>query len=315
MKVLIIGAGAMASLFGGRLKAGKGNVTLLNRLNSHVDEINRSGLTIIEKDDTATNVPLKVIQEISQDDNYDIILVLIKAHANETVLGPLKEKIDSGTLFITMQNGIGNLETIRKIFPNNPVAVGSAGCGASIENNGKIIHRGWGKNYIGYPEDLSNKELIEEFVMLLCESGLDTDLAEDVQSVIWSKLIINLAFNGVTAMTRLKNGDIINTVAGKDILANVVNEAVAIAEVSGITLKHDNPVAECLRMGQEDIGRNKSSMLMDILNQRKTEIDVINGAISNLGKQYGIPTPYNDMVTNLIHIIESNYENQVNQKL
>ena len=315
MKVLIIGAGAMASLFGGRLKAGKGNVTLLNRLNSHVDEINQSGLTIIEKDDNVTNVPLKVIQDISQDDYFDIMLVLIKAHANEAVLKPIKEKISSGTLIITMQNGIGNLETIRKIFPNNSVAVGSAGCGASIENDGTIIHRGWGKNYIGYPEDLSKKELIEEFLKLLNECDLDTELAEDVQSVIWNKLIINLAFNGVTALTRMKNGDIINTDAGRDILRSVVNEATAIAEVSGITLKYENPVAECLRMGQEDIGRNKSSMLMDTLNQRKTEIDVINGAISNLGKQFGIPTPYNDMVTNLIHIIESNYENQVNQKL
>ena len=303
----------MASLFGGRLKAGKGHVTLFNRLNPHVEEINRSGLTIIEKDDTVTNVPIKVIREKSQDDHYDIMLVLIKAHANEAVLKPLKEKIGSGTLIITMQNGIGNLETIRKIFPNNPVAVGSAGCGASIENDGMIIHRGWGKNYIGYPEDLSKKELIEEFVKLLNECGMDTELAVDVQSVIWSKLIINLAFNGLTALTKLKNGDIINTVAGKDILTNVVNEALAIAEVSGIAIKHENPVSECLRMGTEDIGRNKSSMLMDILNHRKTEIDVINGAISKLGRQYGIPTPYNDMVTNLIHVIESNYENQVNQ--
>lgn len=315
MKILIVGAGAMASLFGGRLKAGYGHVTLYNRQNHHVDEINRSGLTIIERDDKVTNVPLKVIQDISQDNHFDIMLVLIKAHANEAVLEPLKEKIGSGTLIITMQNGIGNLETIRKIFPKNPVAVGSAGCGASIENYGTIIHRGWGKNYIGYPEDSSKKELIEEFLKLLNECSLDTDLAEDVQSVIWNKLIINLAFNGVTALTRLKNGDIINTDAGRDILASVVKEATAIAEVSGITLKHDNPVAECLRMGQEDIGSNKSSMLMDTLNHRKTEIDVINGAISKLGKQFGIPTPYNDMVTNLIHIIESNYESQVNQKL
>lgn len=311
MKILIVGAGAMACLFGGRIKSKHEHVTLYNRLNSHVEEINQNGLTIIEKNDAVTKVPLRVTQDISLNDHYDIMVILIKAHANEAVLEQLKAKISAKTLIITLQNGIGNLETIRTIFPNNPLAAGGAGCGASIEGNGMILHRGWGKSYIGYPNDTAKKDLIEQFVHLLNECGLETELAEDVQAVIWNKLLINIAYNAITALTRLKNGDSINTDEGKEVLSNVVNEALIIAKVCGISLKQNDPIVECLRMGHEDVSQNKSSMLMDTLNHRKTEIDVINGGISKLGKQHGIPTPYNDMITNLIKIIESNYENQV----
>jgi len=311
MKILIVGAGAMASLFGGRLASNNNDVTLYNRQNEHVKEINRNGLTIIEKNNDSTHVSLNITQEISVNDEYDVVVVLIKAHANQIVLEPIKAKISTKTLIITLQNGIGNLETINKIFPYNDTAAGGAGCGASIERNGVITHRGWGKSYIGYPNDLKKKVLIEQFVQLLNDCGIETELAEDAQSVIWNKLMINIAYNALTALTRLRNGDLINTKEGKELLSNIVREALQIANVSGIKLKDTNPISECLRMGREDIGGNKSSMLMDILNHRKTEVNVINGAISREGKKLGIPTPYNDMITNMVEIIEANYKNQV----
>ncbi|WP_142828397.1 ketopantoate reductase family protein [Planococcus soli] len=311
MKILIIGAGAMGSLFGGRLKAQQAEVFLYNRRNPHVETINQSGLTIVERDNQETTVPLTVVQDVSKTDAYDLVLVLVKAHATKEVLESLKSAFSSETLLVTMQNGLGNLQAIAELFPNNPVVAGTMGCGASVESNGRILHRGWGKNYIGRSEDVDAQETLLEFIELLNRSGLETGLAEDVQTVIWNKLFVNVAYNSLTALTRLRNGDILNTVEGKALLRSVVTESVQVAKAEGISVDAEATVAKCLKMGQEDIGANKSSMLMDVLHKRKTEIEAINGAVAKLGKKHGIETPYNELITGIVKVIEANYDLQV----
>ncbi|MDQ0428763.1 2-dehydropantoate 2-reductase [Planomicrobium stackebrandtii] len=311
MKILIIGAGAMGSLFGGRLKAQQAEVFLYNRRNPHVETINQSGLAIVERDNQETTVPLKVVQDLSITDAYDLVLVLVKAHATKAVLESVKSAFSLETLLVTMQNGLGNLDVIAELFPNNPVVAGTMGCGASVESNGRILHRGWGKNYIGRSEDADAQETLLEFILLLNQSGLETELAEDVQTVIWNKLFVNVAYNSLTALTRLRNGDILNTDEGKCLLRGVVTESVQVAKAEGISVDAEATVAKCLKMGQEDIGANKSSMLMDVLHKRKTEIEAINGAVAKLGKKHGIETPYNDLITGIIKVIEANYDLQV----
>ena len=311
MKILVIGAGAMGCLFAGRLKAQQADVLLYNSNNPHVEQINQSGLVIVERDDKETTIPLQVVQAVSKADGYDVVLVLVKAHATRTVLETMKNSFSPQTLLITMQNGLGNLETIVELFPENPAVAGTMGSGASVESAGKILHRGWGKNYIGKAEDADAQKKLIEFIELLNRSGLETEVAEDVQAVIWNKLFVNVAFNSLTALTRLRNGDILNTDEGQDLLRNVVREAAQVAEKVGVTVNAEQTIANCLRMGREDIAANKSSMLMDILHKRKTEIDAINGAVAKLGRRHSIDTPYNDLITGIIKVIEANYELQV----
>ncbi|AQU78591.1 ketopantoate reductase family protein [Planococcus faecalis] len=310
MNVLIIGAGAMGSLFAGRLKEQGANVFLYNRRNSHVDKINQSGLTIVERDNQETMVPLTVVHEVSGA-SYDLVLVMLKTHATKNVLTQLKDSFSVNTLFVTMQNGLGNLETISAIFPNNPVVAGTMGCGASVESAGRILHRGWGKNWIGHSKDVAAQKKIGGFIEALNCSGLETELAEDVQTVIWNKLFVNVAFNSLTAVTRLRNGDILHTNEGQQLLERIITEALQVAKAEGVSVDAQQTIAKCIKMGNEEIATNKSSMLMDILHKRKTEIDAINGAVSKLGKYHGIPTPYNEMITGIIRVIEANYDLQV----
>ena len=311
MNILIVGAGAMGCLFGGRLKAQHDKVLLYNRNNPHVEQINRNGLTIVERDNKETTIPIKIVQEISDTAAYDIVLVLVKAHATRAVLEKMRSSFSAETLFITMQNGLGNLETIAELFPDNPIVAGTMGSGASVESEGRILHRGWGKNYIGRAEDVEAQKKLLEFVGLLNRSGLETDLAEDVQTAIWNKLFVNVAYNSLTALTRLRNGDILNTEEGQAMLGNVVAEAVQVAKAEGMSMDAEQVIAKCLQMGKEDIAANKSSMLMDILHKRKTEIGAINGAVAKLGKRHGLETPYNDLITGIIKVIEANYDLQV----
>ncbi|MGM0899037.1 MAG: ketopantoate reductase family protein [Bacillota bacterium] len=313
MNILIVGAGAMACLAGGRLKALGENVRLYNRLNSHVEAINEHGLRIVEKDNAITHIELEVIQELKPDEQVDILLVLLKAQANEAVLGKLRGKLSEKTVIITMQNGIGNAETIQQLFPNNTVVSGTLGHGASVENDGTILHRGWGTNYLGNVEEGTASKTLEAFAEKLSQAGMKTEVSADVNAVIWNKLFVNAAFNSITALTRLKNGDILNTQEGEDLLRAVTEEAVRVARAEGVDADVEAVVEECLRMGRQDIGGNKSSMLMDILKKRQTEIDVINGGIVKLGKKHGIETPVNASLAGLIRIIEQNYKLRVDE--
>ncbi|RAZ66450.1 ketopantoate reductase family protein [Planococcus maitriensis] len=313
MKILIAGAGAMACLTGGKLKASGEEVRLYNRLNSHVEAINEKGLRIVEKDNSITQIGLEVVQDLEAGEQVDILLVLLKAQANEAVLSKLRGKLAEGTVIVTMQNGIGNAETIRQLFPMNTVVSGTLGHGASVEHDGTILHRGWGTNYLGNVEEEAASKKLEAFAEMLSTAGMKTEVSADVNAVIWNKLFVNAAFNSVTALTRLKNGDILNTQEGEDLLRAVTAEAVLVARAEGVEADAEAVAEECLRMGRQDIGGNKSSMLMDILKKRQTEIEVINGGIVKLGKKHGIETPVNASLAGLIRIIEQNYKLRVDE--
>lgn len=313
MKILIAGAGAMACLTGGKLKTSGEQVRLYNRMNKHVETINKQGLRIVEKDNSVTQIELEIVQELKADEQVDILLVLLKAQANEVVLGKLRGKLAEETVIVTMQNGIGNAETIQQLFPNNTVVSGTLGHGASVENDGTILHRGWSTNYLGNIEEGTAGKTLEDFAEKLSQAGMKTEVSADVNAVIWNKLFVNAAFNSVTALTRLKNGDILNTQEGEDLLRAVTAEAVLVARAEGVDADAEAVAEECLRMGRQDIGGNKSSMLMDILKKRQTEIEVINGGIVKLGKKHGIETPVNASLAGLIRIIEQNYKLRVDE--
>lgn len=314
MNILIVGAGAMACLVGGRLKANGEEVRLYNRLNGHVEAINSRGLRIVEKDNAITHIELDVIQDLMPEEHVDVLLVLLKAQANEAVLGKLRGKVDDDTVIVTMQNGIGNAETIQQLFPANTVVSGTIGHGASVEEHGTILHRAWGKNYLGEVMDGPAAKVLDVFCRKLSDAGLNTEISADVQGVIWNKLFVNAGYNSITALARLKNGDIINTPEGEELLRTVIEEAALVARAEGVEVDKEAVVEECLRLGHQDIGANKSSMLMDVLKKRKTEIDAINGGIVKLGKKHGIDTPVNSTLANLIRIIEQNYKVRVDEQ-
>ncbi|WP_176330302.1 ketopantoate reductase family protein [Oceanobacillus rekensis] len=314
MKLLILGSGAMGSLFAGKLKQNGLDVTIFNRENDHVRAIQKSGIRLIDKEGNSSTISIPVItnpNELSSD--YDLVILLIKAFATETVLKNVLPSLHRNIPILTLQNGIGNMEKIKSLAPTSEVFVGGTWAGAGVVEPGVIYHRAWGSTVIGSAQTETDSELLTKIASAFSASGLKTEVSEHVQSIMWSKLLVNLAYNGLTAVTRLTNGDAIRTQEGKYVIKKLVQEAVQIAEVKEIALLYDNPVDECIRLGEEEIGMNTSSMLTDVLHKRETEIDAINGAIVEEGKRYAIPTPYNDMILNLVKVIENSYSKIVDQ--
>ena len=138
---------------------------------------------------------------------------------------------------------------------------------------------------------------------MLDSCGIKTTVTDDLEGTLWSKLVVNAAINPLTAITQLKNGEIIEHAELLDVQRRIVEETCAVAKAKAITIHYSDPVEKV-----KDVCRatasNKSSMLQDIINGNKTEINYINGAIVSEGDKHTIPVPYNDIMTRLVSALE-----------
>jgi 2-dehydropantoate 2-reductase len=144
------------------------------------------------------------------------------------------------------------------------------------------------------------------------KAGIETRLTKDIKALLWSKLIINVGINALTAVTRLNNGRLTEFESTRQILQDAVNEAIRVAKKKRVKLIYDDPLSK-VEAVCEATSQNVSSMLQDVLKRKKTEIDFINGVIVRQAQALGIPAPVNTVLTNLVKAIESSYELQVSK--
>ena len=147
---------------------------------------------------------------------------------------------------------------------------------------------------------------VERLAAILTAAGLEARAVENVDSLVWSKLLVNVGINAITAILRVTNGELPKHEATRELVRLAVEEGARVAAAKGIKLIHADPVANCLKVA-ELTGPNLSSMHQDVRAKRRTEVDVINGAIVAEGEKLGIPTPVNKVLTNLIKAIEATY--------
>jgi 2-dehydropantoate 2-reductase len=200
---------------------------------------------------------------------------------------------------------LGNIEKIASVVEKERIIGGTTAHGSTVLGAGKIRHAGSGPTIIG-EIDGSLTARIQAIVDVLNNANLETTVSDNVVGLIWDKLLVNVGINALTAITRLKNGQLIEFRETEEILELAVSEALKVAMAKGIKLSHADPVAHTKEVCRLTAG-NKASMLQDVLHQRKTEIDMINGAIVREGEKLGIQTPINNVLTNLVSVIEKTY--------
>lgn len=304
MKIAIIGSGAMGCLYGGMLAEGGNEVYLIDIWQEHVDAINEKGLNIkgLTGDRIIQNI--KATTDPKEIGKVELALVFVKSTSTEEAIKENKEVIDENTVVITLQNGLGNLEKLMQVLGPSVIA-GTTAHGATLAEPGSILHAGQGKTMIGEVSGLSTKR-IERIQKVFNDSKIDTDISDNVMGLIWDKLLVNIGINAITAITGLKNGQLLEYKETEWILEEAVKEAFQIAKLKGIKLHYDDPIAHTKDVCKAT-AENKASMLQDVINKRKTEIKMINGAIAYEAEKYGISTPVNKMLTNLILIKEKLY--------
>jgi 2-dehydropantoate 2-reductase len=205
---------------------------------------------------------------------------------------------------LTLQNGLGNVEILAEILGQRRVLGGATAEAATLLSHGRIRHAGQGKTLIAPLERLDTKA--QEIALAFIRAGFETEVSQDLNSLLWGKLIVNVGINALAAITRLKNGQLPQFPEALVIIEEAVKEAATVAKARRVTLPYADPLSRVLEVCSAT-SDNVSSMLQDVLNKRPTEIDSINGAVVREGKALGIPTPINRTLTSLVRVIQQTY--------
>ena len=287
MRVTLLGTGAMACLFGARLAA-VAEVTLLGSWAEGIAALQERGIVLEEASGASTvRVHADRLSADSTRGDSDLVLVLVKAWQTEHVAGYLQF---SNAIILTLQNGLGNLDWL------GPRAhLGVTTQGATLLGPGRVRPGGAGLTHIAAPAWVAE---------LLQSAGFETHGvgAEQVDGLLWGKLVVNCGINALTALLRVPNGELLARPEAAVVMERAALECAAVAQAKNIPLPFANPV-DRVREVAERTAINKSSMFQDILRGAPTEIDAINGAVVREGKRLGVPSPVNEMLWHLVRAL------------
>ncbi|MFW6120507.1 MAG: ketopantoate reductase family protein [Petrotogales bacterium] len=297
----IIGVGPVGSIMAGHLAKAGHNVTLVDILKAHMDEIKKSGLTITGFKDI--NVPFSEnnlcysIDELSRK-KVDVIFISVKASVLPQILPMLKQVAKPGMTFVSLQNGLDNEELIADVFGKENtlrIVVNYAG---NLIDNGKIRMSFFNApNYIGMIDPSAEKKA-KELADIITNSDLETAFTPEIKKYEWEKIILNAALSPVCALTRRTMKQMMEFEDTRYLAEAILREGIKVAEANGIHFKAGF-LEFC--MGYLDkAGHHKTSMHVDIEKRNPTEIGFINDKIVQYGKAKGIPTPINSTIVHLI---------------
>ncbi|WP_457578075.1 ketopantoate reductase family protein [Desulfomarina sp.] len=309
MHFLIAGPGALGCLLFSKLSHGiKGTpytLGLLDYNTSRAKALSRSGILYF-LDDNKLTVPAEVITEPENATPADVIIFCVKSYDLRNSLDFWSPLINRNTLLIFMQNGISHLDLGTHLH-GGTAAYGTTTEGATLLAPGQVRHAGSGRTFLGFQHSVESRfrGLLEKTENCLENGNLGTEITDQIMTRIWSKLFINVGINALTATLNCRNGELLTLTGVTDRMKTAVDEAVEIARRLQIDIL-DDPYRTTLLVA-EKTADNISSMLQDVRNCKKTEIDAINGAIEQAGKKLNIPTPENSRLTREIKTIEENY--------
>ncbi len=303
MRICVIGCGAVGSLFAAHLaKAGEAEVWAYDVWKGHVDAIRTHGLELSGAENFT--VPLHATSDPEQLPRCDYGIVATKAIHTRTAIAQVAAIFDNNSAVCSVQNGVGNEEIIAKYV--RFVIRGTTFPAGHAVAPGHVAFDIQGDTWIG-PFEPSHTPMtkVVELAGLLTRSGMHTIALQDARGAQWTKLIFNAATNPVGALTSLDHGSATRFGPTGQLFEDLIAEGKAVAEKLGIRL-HGDPWA-FVEKGANAPGQHRASMLQDVLAQRQTEVDFMNGAIVEWGAKVGVPTPLNLALWTLIKGLEHSW--------
>ena len=284
--ILIVGTGALATLFAARLAQVGHSITMLGSWQAGLDALRKEGARLVDSNGDEQYLRVHAIADPQECRGVKHALVLVKAWQTERVAAQLKECLAEDGLAVTLQNGLGNRETLARSLGEGRVALGSTTTGATLLGPGLV--RAGGEGTISVERHQALGPLAEA----LTSAKFNLNVVEDAQSLIWGKLVINAAINPLTALLRIPNGKLLELPSACEMMSALAMETARVAEAEHIKLPFSNPAAAA-----EDVARrtaaNNSSMLQDVLRGAPTEIDAICGAVVRTAQKHNMDTPAN----------------------
>jgi len=285
----------------------KNDVILFDTYDKLVNKINEDGILVIENDGSEKQYFPKAYLSGTEVGSVDLLIMFVKNSVTKEALKSNLTLVGPETVVMTLQNGAGNNKDIAEYVNKNKIIVGTTAHNSVSKELATVYHSGVGPSYIG--PNVKNEEMLEKLQTVketFNESGLNMDIINDIQKVLWKKIFVNCAINGLSMVMNCKIGLIYDNKYLWDIALNIIDECIMISEVDGSHFDRDEIIAsvkEVIKVNETGL----ASMCQDRRNLRKTEIDRINGAIVNIGLENNIATPYNTMLVKMVHAVEDSY--------
>jgi 2-dehydropantoate 2-reductase len=294
LQVAVMGAGAVGCFYGGMLARAGHRVTLIGRP-AHVQAVQAHGLRLqtLNFDET---VPLAASTEASAVAGADVVLFAVKSPDTEQAGQQMRAHLKPGALVLCLQNGVDNAERLRAVLPGVAVAAAVVYVATEMAGPGHLRHHGRGELVIE-PSPLS-----AELAQALAAAGVPTEVSDNVRGALWAKLILNCAYNALSAVGRIAYGELVQRPGVLAVMRDVVAECRAVAAADGVTLPGD--VDAAVRRIAETMPTQYSSTAQDLMRGKPSEIDHLNGYVVQRGAAMGVHTPANQVLWAVTKLVE-----------
>lgn len=291
--IAIVGAGALGSVFASALLRAGQTVTLLGRRST-------PDITVCEPPCIVQKTTLRVATDPSAIASAEFVLMLVKAYDTESATRAIAPYISSHATVVTLQNGLGNAATIRRHLPSGQrVLAGVTSQAARRVSPGLVLHTGEGPTVIGYASEAEHVAA-GELAVILAHSGLPATASGDIDRLVWQKVAVNAAINGLTAVAGVPNGTLMTRTSLLAAAEALAEEAAAVAAAYGY---HLVAIERTLRNTIRSTAENRSSMLQDMEAGRRTEVDAIYGSLIAAGRARGLASPSLTVIDALVRSV------------
>jgi 2-dehydropantoate 2-reductase len=294
MKIAVMGAGAVGCYYGFKLVRGGHDVMLIGRP-QHVEAIERQGLRL-ETQTFDEHVRVSASTEGSAVQGAQLVLFCVKSTDTESGAAAIKPHLAADALVLSLQNGVENADRLRALLQREVVA-GAVYVGTEMAGPGHVRHHGRGELVI------EQSKASDDIARVLITAGVPTDISDNVRGALWAKLILNCAYNALSAITQLPYGRLVQGEGVTAVMRDLVDECVAVARADGVTIPGD--VDAAVRKIAETAAGQYASTAQDLARGKRSEIDHLNGLIVRRGEALGIATPANRLLHVIVKLLES----------
>lgn len=300
MKIAIIGAGAMGSIYGGKLST-VNDVSLIDNNEKVVEAINTNGLKLEEPDGSHTYYP-KAYTSSKEIKDVDLLIIFVKAIYSKAAIEGNLNLIGKNTHILTLQNGAGHQDLLKQYVDEDKIIIGTTEDAGKVIDFGVISRSGLGKTNIGMVNE-NNTEVLQKVKEAFDNSGFITTIHENINQLIWNKLFINTTLSATTALLQCEIGFIGENEYAFKMVEQLLDEAILVAHKLNLKADKEELIEE-IKQVTINSKHGITSICADIKNGRKTEVETISGAIVKIAEKLNIETPTHRFVVNQIHALE-----------
>ena len=308
MKIAVLGAGAMGSLFAAKLSACH-DVLVLDLSVPRIETVKVEGIRVMEQDGSVlTGHPQASLPKDAAGE-YDLVLVFVKAMFTKAALDGIKAIIGPNTKLLTLQNGGGHEDVLSQFVPMENVLIGTTQHNASVRSDGCIHHGGSGMTVIG--NLAGNDAAAQEVVDAFAKAGFDMKVSENVRKAVWQKLMTNVSLSALTGVFQMPLGFVTQSESAWKLCEILIREACEVAKADGVEFDVEDKIEEVRRVSVNG-PMGITSICADLQNGRMTEVDTISGSVVRAAKRLGMEAPHHEMMVMLIHAFED--KNRINKQ-